>query len=166
MDKILETRVKRLCAKPLEFWPFQAGLAADERAYRGARGLIYIGLANAYHAKKWAAGMWFVVAAGVLVLLMGQPSKLRLDDESLKSVPNPAGNAPVGDLTGRNPDVPATSPSLSLTDFVQRMQNPIRADDYQILPVAAPNQAHQIFGDTTTSSDVGSRGPLMYQPRT
>ncbi len=154
MDRVLQTRVRRLLARPLEFWPFQAGLAADERAVRASRGLLYVGAVYAYQGRSWRAGAWPVAAAALLLLLLGRPGSIRLDDASLRTDPNPAGNAPVGDLRGRNPDVPATPQSLSMPDFVRRMQEPIRADDYAILPVAAPNQAHQVFGEVTPFSDI------------
>lgn len=154
MDRILQSRLRRFAAKPLEFWPFQGALAMDERAVRAARGLTYVGLAQAYRARSWNAAVWCFLAAGLLLLVLGQPGGIRLDDESLKSNPNPAGNAPVGDLSGRNPDVPAAAPSISMTEFVDRMQNPIRTEDYAILPVPGPNEAHQIFSGVTPTSDL------------
>ncbi|KAK9827211.1 hypothetical protein WJX74_010566 [Apatococcus lobatus] len=169
MDRIVQSRLKRFAAKPLEFWPFQRALATDERAVRAARGLVYIGLAQAYQARSWKAGMWLFVGAGLLLLVLGKPSGIRLDDESLKSTPNPAGNAPVGDLSGRDPDVPATPPSLTMTEFVDRMQNPIRTEDYAILPVPAPNQAHQVFAGVTPTSELPAPRAsthLEYLPRT
>lgn len=160
MEKVLETRLRQLCAQPLEFWPFQAGLASDERAVRAARGAIYLGAGYAYQDKNWRAAILPLAVAAVLLLVWGRPSSIRLDDASLRTQPNPAGNAPVGDMAGRNPDVASAPPSISMTDFVGRMAQPLRTDDYAIIPVAAPNQAHQVFSDITPLSDLGtSRKP-------
>lgn len=166
MEKVLESRVRRLVAKPLEFWPFQLGLAPDERAVRASRAMLYIGLAYAYQERSWKAAAWPLGASAIVLLLFGRPTKIRLDDQSLASNPNPAGNAPVGDLSGRDADAPLAPASISMTDFVSRMQEPIRTDDYSIIPVAAPNQAHQIYGDTTPTSDItASRRPIPIPAR-
>lgn len=168
MEQIIASRLQRLVSKPLEFWPFQPNIPSDERAIRASRGLLYMGLVHAFQSGSLQAGLWFGVGAVLLLLLCGRPSSIRLDDASLASTPNPAGNALVGDLRGRNPDVPGTNPSQSLTDFVDRMQNPIRNDDYAILPVTAPTQAHQVFSATTPDSEIPpprAATTLAYIPR-
>lgn len=149
MDKVVATRIHRFLAKPLEFWPFQAGLTSDERAVRASRALVYVGVAYAYQKKNWKAAAWPGGLAMAILLVFGRPTKINLDDASLKVNPNPAGNALVGNTAGRSAETPATPASMSMTDFVGRMAEPLRNDDYAIIPVAAPNQAHQIFMDTT-----------------
>lgn len=166
MEKVVEARVRRFVSRPLEFWPFQKGLTSDERAVRGARAAVYVGLAYAYQNKDLKSAIWPVAFACCLMALFGRPTQIHLDDASLKINPNPAGNAAVGDLTGRSPETPATPSSMSMTDFVGRMAQPLRNDDYAIIPVAAPNQAHQIFGDVAPLSDLASaRRPVPIPAR-
>lgn len=166
MEKVFEARLRRFFAKPLEFWPFQAGIDSDERAVRAARAAVYIGIGHAYQARTWRGGAWAFAAAAVLLVVFGRPGRIKLDDASLSSNPNPAGNPPVGDMSGRSPETPSTPASISMADFVGRMQEPIRTDDYAIIPVAPATQAHQIFGDTTYSSELATtRRPVPIPAR-
>ena len=166
MEKIAVARLQRLIAKPLEFWPFHAHISSDERAVRAARGCLYLGTALSIRASSLHAGMWFMVAAVLLLLLFGKPSGIHLDDASLAGHPNAAGNALTGDMSGRSPDIPQTESSLSMTQFVDRMQNPLRVDDYAIVPVASPTEAHTVFnGSEDPTVTRKQTGPLAYVPR-
>lgn len=143
----LETRLRRLLAAPLQFWPLQAGLAPDEAAIRAARLTLYLGAVYAHRRGRWEAMLLPVLVALGLTLLLGGTPRMKLDAASLDRDPNPAGNALVGDLGGRSADAPQPPPNQSPADFARRLQEPIRVDDYQIRPVLAPNQGHQVLRD-------------------
>lgn len=164
----LETRLRRLIDRPLEFWPFQKGIGPDERAMRAARLTLYLGVVYAHERGRAEALLLPAAAAMSIVLLFGGKRGLALDRASLARDPNPAGNALFGDIGGRSADVPQPTPNVSAEEFARRMQEPIRVDDYQIRPVLAPNQGHQVWRDpsvipSSTQISAGSRTGATFQ---
>ena len=165
----LETRLRRLIGSPLEFWPFHKGITPDEMAMRAARLTLYMGAIYAHRVRSAEAMLLPAVVAIGLALIFGGTGKLALDPASLQHDPNPAGNAPVGDLGGRSTDTPQPPPNVSAEEFARRMQGPITVDDYMIRPVLAPNQGHQVWMDpgdipSATTINTGSRDGRTFLP--
>ena len=135
-----------LTSDPLQFWPLQSDLTKQERAVRLARLGIYIA---AVYSFKTRDPQYVILAAGAaysFVSMTQLKATVDLSSAGLAKTPNPVGNAPVGDVTGRD-TVAYIGSHLSESTLIDRMQNPSEGYlDRAISPTPSPFDAPMIGG--------------------
>lgn len=142
-------------SNPTEFWPLAPSLKGYQRAIRLARLVAYAGLAFAFVKKDRKRGYMALGAALAILVVFARPAYMQLDAAGLKANPNPAGNALVGDMTGRS--LAPAARSLTTDELVKRMtQQSITVDDRQIMPTLPPYQGMNVYKE---EPDLGNAVP-------
>lgn len=152
--------VSQLMSQPTHFWPFQASLTKQERSLRFGRLAIYIGVAYSIQTKDPQYAILAAAAAYGIITTAQVNATVDLSSAGLAKTPNPVGNAPVGDVTGRDP-VAQLGTNLTQDVLIGRMQNPQegyldRAITATASPFDAPTvggQAIDLGGNVNTRSD-------------
>ena len=152
-----------LTENPLHFWPLQSGLTKQERAVRLGRLGIYASALYSYQKKDPQYVMLAGAAAYVLISASRVSATVDLSSAGLAKTPNPVGNAPVGDVTGRDP-VAQLGTNLNTDMLAQRMLNPNAGYlDRAIAPASSPFDSEMVGGQepdmgTNMSTRFDSRG--------
>lgn len=151
-----------LLDKPFAFWPLQAGLSKQERAVRLARLGIYVGVAYSVRDKDPQHALLAAVAAYGLISAVQSKTTVDLSSAGLAKTPNPVGNAPVGDVGGRNTVAPVGS-NLTPDILLNTMQQPQNGYlDRAITAVASPFDAESVGGQ---EPDLGSNLNTKFDSR-
>ena len=155
--------VSQLLSNPTHFWPFATGLTKQERALRFGRLAIYIGVAHSLKTRDPQYAILAAAAAYGIISTTRATATVDLSSAGLAKTPNPVGNAPVGDVTGRDP-VAVLGSNLTQGMLIDRMKDPQNGYlDRVVTAVASPLDAPGVGGQPldfggNTNTRFDSRG--------
>ena len=141
-------------AQPGQFYPFGA-MTSDERGQRTARLILYSSILAAVCKKNPPLAFVGGVISFVVLGIYGRATTADPRIAGTAADPNPAGNALVGDVRGRDSYAPIGN-NLDKATLIKRMQNPFEAFgalDRQIAPALSPLDSCYI--QTQEPSDMG-----------
>ena len=135
-----------LTRDPLQFWPLQSDLTKQERVVRLGRLGFYVGAAYSFKTRDPQYVILAAAAAYGLVSMTRLKATVDLSSAGLAKTPNPVGNAPIGDVTGRD-TVAYIGTNLNESTLIDRMQNPTEGYlDRAIAPAPSPFDAPMVGG--------------------
>ena len=147
-------------AQPAQFYPF-GSMTSDERGQRAARLILYSGLLAGYLKHNPPLAFVGGIVSFVVLSVYGRVTTSDPRIAGTAADPNPAGNALVGDVRGRDSYAPIGH-DLDRATLIKRMQNPFEAFgalDRQIGPALSPLDAPYL---QTVEPDLGVNKWTMF----
>ena len=142
----MNTLASLFAREPTQFYPLGAGLLPEERGQRLARLLMYASVAQAFRRRDARILLVGGCLACTVMHFYGRPQTIDPATAGTPADPDPTGNAPLGDVSGRHAP-PRIGQNLTPAMLFSRMQNPTDGYlDRAIAPQLAPIDSNYVGG--------------------